>query len=78
MATIHAYTSHSGRTGYSVANGNRVYLVTPVAGPGRCSPVTAWEVWKSDSLTTIARFPATATGLQKALERAGELADKTS
>lgn len=61
MASVREYVPHSGRVGYSVSSddGRRVFLVTPDAGPGRFSPVRAWEVWKSDSLNVRRRVSGT-------------------
>lgn len=78
MASVHVYTPHTGRTGYSVASddGKRVYLVTPEAGPGKLSPVVGWIVWKSDSTRTIRRFPNSEAGCSKAIELAKKLAEQ--
>lgn len=78
MANISTYTPHSGHEGTSVVSddGKRAYCVTPITGPGKFSPVSGYQVWKSDSLNTIARFPATEAGKQLAIKRAVALADK--
>lgn len=76
VPAVREYTPHSGRAGYSVSSvdGRRAYMVTPDCGPGKFSPVRAWLVWKSDSVNTAARFPATVAGRDKAIARAVELA----
>jgi hypothetical protein len=73
--TVREYTPHTGRIGYSVTSADeaRVFLVTPDCGPGKFSPVRGWIVWKSDSLSTIARFAATDAGRDRAIARATEL-----